>query len=774
MTTAVPQGSKRYSGSRVHRVEDARLLTGEGVFVDDVMLPGMLHVAFTRSPYARALILGIDTTEAAALPGVHRVLVAEDLNPGVHELWYTIIGRVRKDTPRPPLAEGQARFVGDPVAMVIAENRYIAEDAADLVAVEYQPLPPVVDYLQAEESPDLVHESHGSNVIGGLSGPPPEAVDDVLESVPFLLTETMYQQAQSPCPMEGRGLIVHRQVATGDVTIYAATQSPHEWRAFCARLVGIPEHRVRVIMRDTGGGFGQKITVLREDMCVMLAAMKVSAPLKWIEDRRENLMSAGQSRHEHATVRLGFDGDGRIEAVRIDFVEDCGAYPVPWPVWVSGTVGTMFPGPYRVPLATFTTKSIYTNTVGRCGYRGPWVFESYAREVALDIAARRMGIDPAELRRRNLLSREDQPYTNANGMEYDHISPLETFEAALRVLDYDGFRHDQAQARQRGRYLGVGIGNFVEPTTPGAGMYSTEGATIRVEPSGKVNVYLAGGSTGNSLETTAVQLTADALGVDMEDVATIQGDTAITPYGAGAGGSRSGAMIAGAIADTAGLLRERIVAIAAHQLEAAPADIELAASHATVRGTPSRAIPLSEIARWAYFMPEKLPPGTSAGLEVSGRYSARSRWGWTNATHICTCEVDIETGRVHLRRYIVAEDCGPMVNPTVVEGQIVGGAVQGLAGVLFEDLAYDEDGNPVATTFMDYLVPTAAEIPVLEYEHLETPGPGPGGYKGVGEGGVLGAVPAVTNAVADAVAPLGAKLTRLPLTPVAILAAIAG
>ena len=222
MTTAVPQGSKRYSGSRVHRVEDARLLTGEGVFVDDVMLPGMLHVAFTRSPYARALILGIDTTEAAALPGVHRVLVAEDLNPGVHELWYTIIGRVRKDTPRPPLAEGQARFVGDPVAMVIAENRYIAEDAADLVAVEYQPLPPVVDYLQAEESPDLVHESHGSNVIGGLSGPPPEAVDDVLESVPFLLTETMYQQAQSPCPMEGRGLIVHRQVATGDVTIYAA------------------------------------------------------------------------------------------------------------------------------------------------------------------------------------------------------------------------------------------------------------------------------------------------------------------------------------------------------------------------------------------------------------------------------------------------------------------------------------------------------------------------------------------------------------------------
>jgi aerobic carbon-monoxide dehydrogenase large subunit len=770
----VGQGITRYAGSRVHRVEDARLLTGAGTFVDDVTLPGMLHVAFVRSPYARARILAIDTTDATALPGVHAVFVADDLNSGVHELWYTILGRVRKDTPRPPLAEGETRFAGDPVAMVIAENRYTAEDAADLVMVEYQPLPPVVDFLQAEASPELVHESHGSNVIGGLAGPPSEAVDEALESARHLVTETLYQQAQSPCPMEGRGLIVHHEAGTGDVTIYAATQSPHEWRAFCARVLGIPEHRVRVIMRDTGGGFGQKITVLREDICVMLAATKVPAPLKWIEDRRENLMSAGQSRHEQATVRLGFDGDGRIDAVRIDFIEDCGAYPVPWPVWVSGTVGTMFPGPYRVPLATFTTKSIYTNTVGRCGYRGPWVFESYAREVALDMAARRMGIDPADLRRRNLLSRSDQPYTNPNGMEYDHISPLETFEAALKVLDYDRFRLDQAEARRHGRYLGVGIGNFVEPTTPGAGMYATEGATIRIEPSGKVNVYLAGGSTGNSLETTAVQLTADALGVDMADIATIQGDTAISPYGAGTGGSRSGGMIAGAIAESAGLLRERIVAIAAHQLEAAPADIELAGSQATVRGTPSRAIPLSEIARWAYFMPERLPPGLPAGLEVSGRYAAKARWGWTNATHICTCEVDIETGQVHLGRYIVAEDCGPMINPTVVEGQIAGGAVQGLAGVLFEDLAYDDDGNPIATTFMDYIVPSAAEIPVLEYEHLETPGPGPGGYKGVGEGGVLGAVPAVTNAVADALAPLGAKLNRLPLTPAAVLAAIAG
>jgi carbon-monoxide dehydrogenase large subunit len=390
----------------------------------------------------------------------------------------------------------------------------------------------------------------------------------------------------------------------------------------------------------------------------------------------------------------------------------------------------------------------------------------------LDIVARQLGIDPVELRRRNLLSRFDQPYKNPNGMEYDHISPLETFEAGLELLDYRAFRREQAEARKHGRYLGVGIGNFVEPTTPGSGMYATEGATIRIDPSGKVNVYLAGGSTGNSLETTALQLTADALGVNIEDVATIQGDTAITPYGGGAGGSRSGGMIAGAVAETAVLLRERIVAIAAHQLEAAAEDIELARSHATIRGTPTKSIPLAKIAQLAYFHPDRLPPEVPAGLEAIGRYTAASPWAWTNATHICTCEVDVETGQVHLLRYVVAEDCGPMINPSVVEGQIAGGVIQGLAGVFYEELAYDEDGNPLATTFVDYLVPTAAEVPLLDFAHLETPGPGPGGYKGVGEGGVLGAVPAVTNAVADAIAPLGAKFTRLPLTPATILSAI--
>jgi len=390
----------------------------------------------------------------------------------------------------------------------------------------------------------------------------------------------------------------------------------------------------------------------------------------------------------------------------------------------------------------------------------------------LDIAARRIGMDPMELRRRNLLRRDELPYTNPNGMPFDNISPMETFEQALDMLDYPAFRKEQAEARAAGRYLGVGISNYVEPSAPGFGYYATEAATIRIEPSGKVNVYIAGGSTGNSIETTVVQLAADALGVAIEDVATIQGDTAVTGFGAGAAGSRSASMTAGAIRETAAILRERIKAIAAHKLEAAPEDIELGNSRASVRGTPTIGVSLGELARAAYFDPYSLPPGVPAGLEASARYTADTRFVWVNATHLCTCEVDVATGAVKLLRYIVSEDCGPMINPSVVEGQIAGGVVQGIGGVLYEHLAYDEDGNPVTTTFMDYLIPTATEVPVIEYGHIETPSGGPGGYKGVGEGGAIGAPPAVVNAVADAVSPFGVTVTRLPLGPAQVLALI--
>jgi carbon-monoxide dehydrogenase large subunit len=358
-------------------------------------------------------------------------------------------------------------------------------------------------------------------------------------------------------------------------------------------------------------------------------------------------------------------------------------------------------------------------------------------------------------------------------MPYNEISPADTLEQAVELLGYDAFRQEQAAAREAGRYLGVGTCCYVEPTTPGHSYYASEGATIRIDPSGHVSVYVAGGSTGNSLETAAVQLTADALGVPIEDVSTIQGDTAVTPYGAGTGGSRSGAMIAGAVAATASVLREKVLAIAAHKLEAAVQDMELADGRAFVRGTPTAGLSLAQVAEIAYFKTGRLPPGVSSGLEATERYHAPSPMPvWANATHICTCEVDIETGEVKLLRYIVSEDCGPMINPSVVEGQIAGGTAQGIGGALLEELAYDEDGNPVSSTFMDYLLPTAADVPVIEYGHIETPSSAPGGYKGVGEGGAIGATPAVVNAVADALAPFGATITRLPLRPEAVLALV--
>ncbi|MCX4831339.1 xanthine dehydrogenase family protein molybdopterin-binding subunit [Streptomyces sp. NBC_01016] len=761
-------GHTPYAGTRTPRVEDPRLLTGTGTYVDDVVRPGMLHAHFVRSPLPRARILGIDTSEALQLDGVHAVFVAGDLNPGVHEQWYTLNGRDDPDTPRPPLAEGEARFAGDPVAMVVATDRYVAEDAAELVFVDYEPLPPVVDYATALDSPQSVHASHPDNLVGQLGGRPMSELDPVFVSAPHVVSQTVHQQSHGPVPMETRGIVAEWTAAGGEMAIWAATQSPHEVRAFCARLLGIDEHRVRVVMRDTGGGFGQKVLPQREDMCVLLAAAKLPAALKWIEDRQEHLLAAGQARHEHGEARLALDEDGTILAATLDHVQDAGAYPTPSPVQSGIAVGMLFPGPYRIPQGTFSSRFVFSNTSGRVAYRGPWQYESMAREVLLDTAARQLGLDPVELRRRNMLSADELPTANFNGMPYDHISPRETFEQALTMLDYEAFREEQARARENGRYLGVGTCTYVEPTAGATPFHATEGATIRIEPSGKVNVYVAGGSCGNSLETTVVQLTADALGVAIEDVSTVQGDTAVTPYGAGTGGSRSGPMTAGAIAETAGTLRERILAIAAHRLGVPVEDVEFVRGRATVKRT-EESLTLAAIADIAYYQVHALPPGTPAGLEASGRYHTPHLMIWANATHLCTCEVDLVTGEVKLLRYIVSEDCGPMINPSVVEGQIRGGTVQGIGGALYEHLAHDDEGNPIATTFMDYLLPTATEVPVIEIGHVETPSPGPGGYKGVGEGGAIGSAPAVVNAVADALAPLGVRVDRLPLTPASLV-----
>jgi carbon-monoxide dehydrogenase large subunit len=731
----------------------------------------MLHACFVRSPFARAKINGIDASAALATPGVRAVFTAADLNPDVKEAWHAVAGKDIPDTPRPPLAEGEAKFVGDPVALVVAESRYVAEDAVELVDVDYQALPAIADFTQAirmaADSDVVVHEAYPDNVAGGMGGAPPD--EETFSSAAHVVSENVYQQIYAPVPIETRGLVVEWEGSSEELTMWASTQTPHELRAFCARLLGIPAQNVRVIMRDTGGGFGQKVVPMREDMCIMLAARKVPAALKWIEDRRENLMSAGQARHVDGNVRMAFDADGNILAADIDFVQDVGAYPTPYPVLTTAAIGMFFPGPYRVPKASFNYQTVFSNTAGLAAYRGPWQYETLTREILLDIAARKMHMDPVELRRRNILRGDDMPYVNPNGMPYDHVAPADTFEQAVKILDHEGFRKEQRDALTQGRYIGLGFSAYIEPTGAATGHLATEGATIRMEPTGKINVYVNGGSTGNSIETTVVQLTADALGADIGDVATIQGDTAVTPYGAGTQGSRSGPMTAGAVNEAGTMLRKQIVAMAAHRLGVEQADIELGGSKAVVRDDPSKSVSFADIAYRSYYEPQQLPQGMAATLEATARFTSQTMIHWANATHACTCEVDVQTGHVTLTRYIVSEDVGPMINPNVVEGQIAGGTVQGIGGALLENMAYDDDGNPLSSTFVDYLLPTATEVPQIEFGHVEIPGPGVGGYKGCGEGGAIGSTPAVINAINDALAPLGVTLTRLPASPAAIV-----
>ncbi|MBX7432030.1 xanthine dehydrogenase family protein molybdopterin-binding subunit [Mycobacterium sp. Y57] len=780
--TAVDTVTARYAGRRVERVEDGRLLTGHGTFVDDITRPGMLHACFVRSPYAHAAIRRFDASAALALPGVHAVFTAADLNPDVREAWHAVAGKNVPDTPRPPLAEGEVKFVGDPIALVVAESRYLAEDAIELIDVDYDPLPAVADFTKAVgPGVPVVHGAYPDNVAGGMGGAPPD--EDTFAGAAHVASAHVYQQIHTPVPIETRGMVVEWQASTGELTVWASTQTPHELRAFAARLLGVPAQHVRVIMRDTGGGFGQKVVPMREDMCVLLAARKVAATsnahrgaasLKWIEDRRENLMSAGQARHVDGDVRMAFDSDGTILAADIDFVQDVGAYPTPYPVLTTAAIGMFFPGPYRVPKASFNYKTVFSNTAGLAAYRGPWQYETLTREILLDIAARKIGIDPLELRRRNILRGDEMPYFNPNGMPYDHVAPADTLEQAVKILDHEGFRRAQADALAQGRYLGLGYSAYIEPTGAATGNLASEGAIIRMESTGKINVYVGGGSSGNSIETTVVQLTADALGADIADVAATQGDTEVTPYGAGTQGSRSGPMTAGAVSEAGAILRGQLVAMAAARLGTDESAIELVGSKAVVRDDPSKSVSFADIAYRAYYEPQQLPAGMSATLEATARFTAppTAPIHWANATHACTCEVDIETGHVTLTRYIVSEDVGPMINPNIVEGQIAGGTVQGIGGALLEQMSYDDDGNPLSSTFVDYLLPTTTEVPAIEYGHVEIPGPGVGGYKGCGEGGAIGSTPAVINAINDALAPLGVTITRLPATPAAIVEAV--
>jgi carbon-monoxide dehydrogenase large subunit len=767
-TASAPPEAVRFVGQSVRRVEDKRLVTGHGRYVDDVVLPGMLHVAFARSDFARARIVALDTTAAAALPGVHAVFTASELNHHVDSLRSSMVTAEQAIVPAHVLADGDVRFVGDPIALVVADNRYLAEDAIDLLDVEYEALLPVVDFEQAASDQNLVHPELGTNV-AGVKRSTNAGVAPALANAAVVVTETFRQHRQRNMPMETRGLVVDWQPYAERVDIWASTQSPHELTRTAARVLSLGEHQVRVHMGDVGGAFGQKVFLGRDEIAVLLAARAVGRPLKWIEDRRENLIAANSARVDRTTVTMGLDDDARIVAAEIDQLNDSGAYPLGGVPANSDNLVSMFPGPYAIPLMSWSAGSVFTNTSGRGAYRGPWQMETVARELMIDTLARRIGMDPLELRRHNVIRQEDLPYTTATGNVYERISPAETLEQAVAMLDYDAFRVDQTEARLVGRYLGVGLALFIEPTSKGAGALGNEGAVVRVELDGSVSVYMGTGSHGQGLETTIAQVVADELGIDMAVVAFHQGYG--SPYGFGTGGSRSAVIAGGAARAAASGVRQQILHLAAHVLEAGPEDLRIELGVVSVAGTPTRSVSVAELARTAYTQPEALPPDTAPGLEHSARYQAPPVT-FSNAAHVCTCEVDVNTGIVTLLRYLVSQDCGVMVNPMIVQGQIAGGVAQGIGGALFEHSPYDTDGNPLAATMLDYLIPTSAEIPVIEIGHIVTPSDSPGGHKGVGEGGAIGSPPCVVNAVNDALSPFGVAFTKQPITPNAVLRAL--
>jgi carbon-monoxide dehydrogenase large subunit len=490
-------------------------------------------------------------------------------------------------------------------------------------------------------------------------------------------------------------------------------------------------------------------------------------PVKWIEDRRENLIASNHARKELANVKIAFDDDGHILALGVRHLADCGAYASPAQLGVPVPIFyQMLPGPYRIPAVGFTSTTVYTNTCGRAAYRGPWQFESVVRETMLDMVARQLGLDPLEIRRRNVIQMDELPLTTATGCVYDAISPAETLEQAAAMLEYEKARAEQAIAREEGRYVGIGIALYIEPTAKAFATQSTEAAVLRVDPTGTVTVAVGCANHGQSLETTIPQVVADTLGVHVDDVLLLEGDTATSPYGGATGGSGSAVRYSGPARAASLTMREKIFEIAAHSMEAAPEDLEMVDGTVSVRGTPARSMTLGEIAVIAYTRMDLMPPGVEPGLDTVARLTPSMTETLMNSCHVALVEVDPDTGLTEIKRFITSEDCGVVINPMIVNGQIAGGVVQGIGGVLLERCVYDDDGNPLVTTFMDYLLPSAPEVPMIEHGHIVTPAKSnAGGYKGVGEGGAIGSVPAILNALADALAPLGVKITSQPCGP---------
>ena len=770
MNVQIP-GAHRYVGERTPRKEDARLLTGRGQFADDVRLPGMLHCAFARSPIARGTITAIDTAAALEVPGVHAIYTQADFAHIKLDVMNFFFGPC--EAPVKILADGRVACVGDPVAMVIADSRAIAEDAASLIDIAIDEEDPVITLSDARTGPP-VHPGRDDNIAQEMGD---EDIDDdlqaVLDGAAFKVTRTIHHQRIAQSPMETRGCVATCEGAE-EMNIWISCQSPHLVARYTSLAFGLPETAIRVFAKDVGGGFGLKNFPWREEVAVIAAARLFGRPVKWIEDRFESLTASSHAREQEVTLTIAFDKEGKIVGGFGDYSSNNGAFPMGEDCNVAVHM-FMWPA-YKMPAYGFVSRGWYSNTMGLGGYRGPWAMESLIRETLLDSAAREIGIDPVDIRRKNLIYLKDQPNTTTFGIETTDVTAGECFDKLLENFDVPAFRKEQAAAREQGRYLGLGLAAYVEPTAAAGQMAPMTGelATIRIEPTGKVTASLSTHSQGHGTQTTMAQVIADRLGVNYEDVTVFEGDSAIGGFGPGAAGSRQ-AVIAGGAAWTASeMLADKVKQIAAHLYNASADSITISEGMVHIEGTPEMSHSVKEIAEIAYGEPARLPQGLNSGLEAQYRYQPPP-FTFTSAAHACVVEVDADTGFVKILRWISSEDCGTVINPGVVEGQIAGGLAQAIGQVLLEDMPYDARGNPLAATFKDYLMPTISDVPDFEYVHANTPSQTIGGMRGVGEGGAIIGPPTLVNAIADALQPFGEfGLLELPLTPSRILDIVEG
>jgi carbon-monoxide dehydrogenase large subunit len=853
----------RFVGTRVPRVEDPRLLTGHGHYVEDVALPGLLHATFVRSPHPHAWIRGVDVDAARRAPGVVAVYTGADIagltNPflGLAPIPY-LYAPVHY-----ALAVDRVRLVGDPVAMVVATSRYTAEDAAELVRVDYEEMRPIATIEDAlDERNPAIWPGAGSNVLFQARDEYGD-VDDVFRTAPHVVSRRLVQHRHANQPMETRGGVAEVDREAGTLTYHAATQNPHmlKWslglltgrrpvwrsladlprqgprlrelgraaaafaretaagakerptppppplmkpvqvpptamlrhyvreparavhivRAFLGLLARDPATLPRVRAQDVGGAFGAKAMVSPEDVAVVAAATDLGRSVRWIEDRNEHLVVGAQARDERVDVDAAFAPDGTLLGLRARLTMDQGAYSA-FPAGAATftrIMKTMLPGPYRVPAYRFDTTVVATNKATYSAYRGPWAVETWVRERILDAAARELGIGCDEIRRRNLVAPDELPTRMITGPTLDvRMSAHATFERAMAVADVGQWPALQAAARAEGRLVGLGFATFIEaaPGPPDFGAHvmgevsaalGSEPARLALADDGTVAVVTQQMPHGQGHETTLAQVAADEVGVPVEQVRVRFGDTALTPFGlVGTGGSRSAAMAGGAVTMGARELRERIRDLGAELLEAAPEDVEIGEHGVHVAGVPSVSVSLAEVAAAARSSGGAGRPGES--ISTTGTWDG-GEGGWAQATHVCWVEVDPRTGRVDVPRYVVVEDCGELINPMIVDGQIAGGVVQGIGAVLYEKTVYDTDAQLQTGTFMDYLLPTAAEVPEIEIHHLETPSTIEANYRGVGEGGMIAAPAAITNAIEDALAHLGVRITEQHLPPSRIL-----